>query len=1048
MMDKSYTSSHLCGYVGPVGPSQPQSLRRNTLFGFLTMLVMLLLSNSTAWAQGRTVTGTVTDPAGSKLPGVSVQIKGTQRGTNTDAEGKYNLTNVPDNATLVLSFIGYTSQEVAVGNRSTVDVKLADDTKALEEVVVVGYGTAKRKDLTGSVVQVTAKDFNAGVNPNPLQAIQGKVAGLVITSPSGDPNQQPTVRLRGYTSLAGGSDPLYVVDGMIGVPISTISPQDIESMDVLKDASAAAIYGSRAANGVILVTTKRGKSGKTTVSFNNYVGIATISKRFDMLDAQGYRDAVTAIKGASALTDLQRFPAGNYNTDWVKEITRTAVTNNHDLAIAGGSPNFSYRGSLNYINQQGIVKRSGFDRITGRINLDQKAFDNRLNVQYNLSYAETNKDFPDNSNTGAPSVGGFLNRATTFLPTLPVRNADGSYYEVGGSFDLFNPVAALENSVNTAVQRYLQGGITLRYEILDGLTLGVSGQLQRDNTTSNFYTNPTIKAFAANNGRAGRNYTESNTRLLETTATYTKGFGAQNSNFSVLGGYSFQQFDNDGFGAANSGFLTSNINYDNLGLGSGTLVLPGNGYATSYRNQSKLISFFGRATVNLNDRYNITATVRRDGSSKFGANNKWGIFPSVGAGWTITNESFFPKSNTLNFLKLRVGYGQTGNSEGIAAYNSIQLYGQKGTYYDGSLGDFLPGYGITQNANPNLKWEVLTSSNIGLDFQLFGGRFAGTLEYYNKLTKDMLYPYSVPADGITYFANTILANVGSMRNAGVEFSFGGDIIQKGDFSWNSKLVAAYNKNTIVNLKSDQFDSGTVRFNAFGGRGLSDVFASYITVGQPLGEFNNVPTFVGYNADGLPLLKAGSGDTPVTDVSKADAAAAIAAGSPLKQGNPQPFLTGAFINTFRYKGFDLYFQLRGTFGNSILNNVRSNLMLPGSILETNMLKEVTTLPKGYGVNVLSTNWIESGTFVRFDNWQIGYNVPLPASKYITNARIYLGGNNLFVITKYKGIDPELQVKADLQTSGGVLQQAPNSVGLDNSGIYPKTRQFQLGVNLTF
>jgi iron complex outermembrane receptor protein len=312
------------------------------------------------------------------------------------------------------------------------------------------------------------------------------------------------------------------------------------------------------------------------------------------------------------------------------------------------------------------------------------------------------------------------------------------------------------------------------------------------------------------------------------------------------------------------------------------------------------------------------------------------------------------------------------------------------------------------------------------------------------LTKDLLYQYSVPADGVKYFANSILANVGSMRNSGFEFSFGGDVIQKGDFSWNSKLVAAYNKNTIVSLKSDEFDSGTVRFNAFGGRGLSDVYASFITPGQPLGEFNNVPTFVGYNADGLPLLKAGSGDTPVTDVSKADAAAAIAAGSPLKQGNPQPFLTGAFINTFRYKGFDVYFQVRGTFGNSILNNVRSNLLLPGSILETNMLKEVTTLPKGYGVNVLSTNWLESGTFVRFDNWQIGYNVPLPASKYITNARIYLGGNNLFVITKYKGIDPELQVKADLPQGS----QTPNSIGLDNSGIYPKTRQFQLGLNLTF
>lgn len=1044
MMENSYKMNRFDGNVGLVGSFQPQLVGQKALFSFLTMLAMvLLLGNTTAWAQGRTVTGKVSDPTGFGLPGVSVQLKGTQRGTNTDANGAFTLSDVPANATLVLSFIGYTSQEVVVGNRSSVDVKLADDTKALEEVVVVGYGTAKRKDLTGSVAQVTSKDFNAGVNPNPLQAIQGKVAGLVITSPSGDPNQQPTVRLRGYTSLAGGSDPLYVVDGMIGVPINTISPSDIESMDVLKDASASAIYGSRAANGVILITTKRGKSGRTTVTFNNYVGVSTISKRYEMLDAQGYRDAVTQIKGAASLGDKLRFPDGNFNTDWVKEITQNGIVNNHDLSIAGGSPTFSYRGSLNYISQNGIIKNTGLDRLTGRINLDQKAFDNRLNVQYNLSYSETNKKYDS----------GVIGRAVLFLPTLPVRNADGSYYEVGGAFDLFNPVAMVENVINTGVQRYLQGGMNLRYEILDGLTVGVNGQLQRDNTVNNYYSNPNIKAYSSNNGRASRNFYESNTKLLELTANYTKGFGSNpNNNFSLLGGYSFQQFDNDGFGAANSGFVTPDINFSNLGLGSGTLVNPGNNYATSYRNTSKLISFFGRATVNMSDRYNLTATVRRDGSSKFGANNKWGVFPSIGAGWTITNEPFFPKSNTLNFLKLRVGYGATGNSEGIAAYNSIQLYGQKGTYYDGTLGDFLPGYGITQNANPNLKWEVLTTSNVGLDFQLLGGRFSGTVEYYNKLTKDMLYPYSVPADGVTYFTNSILANVGSMRNSGFELSFGGDVFQKGAFSWNSRVVGAYNKNTIVSLSNDQFSNGQVRFNPFNGRGLSDVYASYLVPGQPLGEFNNVPTFTGsYSADGQPLLKAASGDTPVTDVSKADAAAGVASGNYIKQGNPQPFLNASFINTFRYKGFDVYFQLRGTFGNTILNAIRANLLIPGSILETNMLKGVTDYPKNYGVNVLSTNWLESGSFVRFDNWQVGYNIPLPASKYITNARIYAGGNNLFIITKYKGIDPELQVKADLQNNGQI-QQAPNAVGLDGGGygnvVYPKTRTFQLGLNLTF
>ncbi|MGM9506375.1 MULTISPECIES: SusC/RagA family TonB-linked outer membrane protein [Larkinella] len=1007
----------------------------------LSFAFILSLGFSQAFAQERTVTGTVTSSEDKvSLPGVTVQIKGTTRGTNTDADGKYSLTNVPDNATLVFSFIGLQNQEIAVGNRTVVDAVLTSDTKSLEEVVVVGYGTAKRKDLTGSVQQVTAKEFNPGIVPNPLQAIQGKVAGLVITMPSGDPNQAPTVRLRGYTSLAGGSDPLYVVDGVIGVPIQTVSPTDIESMDVLKDASAAAIYGSRAANGVIIVTTKRGKSGKTTITFNNYIGVETISNQLDLLDGPGYRAAVSTLKGDSTLSlDRLRFPAGNYNTDWVKEITRMGVTTNHDLAISGGSPAFSYRGSLNYIGRDGIIKNTGFDRVTARINLDQKALDNRLNIQYNLSVTNTNSKLNDDA---------IIARAVTFLPTLPITdptgaNNVGGYYEVGGSFDLFNPVAMLNNQRFDQQKRLLIGGVNLRYEIIDGLTLGVNGAFQNENTDESRSRDRSIKAFQTTNGEAYRKMDQVNNKLLELTATYTKAFGQNNSNFNVLGGYSYQNIVYDGFQARNAQFLTNTLSYDNLGLGAGTLLSPASNYATSYRNATTLASFFARATVNMNDKYNLTATVRRDGSSKFGANNKWGLFPSVGAGWTLTNEDFFPKSTTLNYLKLRVGWGQTGNSEGLKPYQSLQLYGQKGTYYDGGVADFLPGYGITQNANPNLKWEVLTTSNLGLDFQLLNGRFSGTLEFYSKTTKDMLYRYSVPADGVKYFTNFIWANVGTMRNRGIELSFGGDLIQKENFSWTSRIVGAYNKNTIVNLKSDEFDSGLIRFNAFGGRGLSDVFASYLWPGRPLGEFNNVPTFVDYTADGKVLLKPGTGDQPTTSVSDADAAAGIASQNPVAQGNPQPFLTGSFINTFTYKGFDLNFQIRGSFGNKILNNLRSNLLIPGSILETNMLQGVADLPSGYSTNVLSTYWLENGTYARLDNWQIGYNIRT-GGKYLSAARVYLGGNNLFTLTSYKGVDPELQVKADLQNES----QAPNNIGMDFSNIYPKTRSFQLGLNLTF
>lgn len=970
-------------------------------------------------------------PAG--LPGVSIVVKGTTQGTVTDINGDYELTVSDNKAALVFSFVGYNQQEVTVGNQTQINITLLSDVKALSEIVVVGYGTAKRKDLTGSVQQISSKDFNAGINPNPLQAIQGKVAGLVITQPSGDPNQAPTVRLRGYTSLAGGSDPLYVVDGVIGVPINTISPDDIESMDVMKDASAAAIYGSRAANGVIMVTTKRGKSGRTTVTFNNYVGVESIAKKLNLMNGDEYREQVLRIKGQDAFNDTKRFPVDaqgkGYNTDWIDQITRSALTNNHDFSVSGGSPNFSYRGSVNYINREGIVKNTGFNRMTGRINIDQKALDNRLSVQYNLAITNTNSKNAD---------GGIITRATTFLPTLPVTNEDGSYYEIPGSFDLFNPVAMLNKQKFDGEQRSLIGGLNLKYEIIDGLTLGVNGALRNNNFVNSRFRDVSARGYESENGRAERSYGQTNDKLFEMTANYLKELGDGNSNFAILGGYSFQDVINDGFGVYNQQFVTNLIGYDNLGLGAGSGLNPKSDYGTSYRNRTKLASFFGRANLNLSDRYNLTATLRYDGSSKFGANNKWALFPSLAAGWTISEEAFFGKGSTVNYLKLRVGWGQTGNSEGIAPYQSLQLYGQSGAYYDGSIGNFLPGYGIVQNANPDLRWEKLSQTNVGLDFQIAEGRFSGTIEYYNKHTKDMLYPYTVPADGVKYFTNSIIANVGSMRNSGVEFSFGGGIVEGAGFRWNSRIVAAYNKNTIVALGNDEFNSGQIRFNAFGGRGLSDVFASILQEKEALGIFNNVPHFTGFvNVDGKDVMSfEGRDGKPYTQLDSA------------KLGfthNPQPFLTGAWINSFNYGNFDLNFQFRGVFGNKILNNLRSNLSIPGSVLETNMLTDIQDLPANFSTNVLSDYWLESGTFVRLDNWQLGYNLSID-NKYISNARVYIGGNNLFTFTKYKGIDPELQVRGDLQNSG--RSQRPNNLGMDASGIYPRTRSLQLGINLTF
>ncbi|QNF33054.1 TonB-dependent receptor [Adhaeribacter swui] len=975
------------------------------------------------------LTGKVTDEKGEPIPGATVVLKGSSAGAATGADGTFTL-SVPETAgTLVISFIGYTTQEKAFTGPGAINVTLAEDTKTLQEVVVVGYGTQQKKDVTGSVTQVTAKEFNSGVNPNPLQAIQGKVAGLVITQPNGDPNQNPTIRLRGYTSLAGGSDPLYVVDGIIGVPINSISPTDIETMDVLKDASASAIYGSRAANGVIIITTKRGKAGTTSVSFNNYVAADIISNRLDLLDANAYREQVAKIKGEGSLNDNLRFPKDpsgqGYNTDWFDQISRTGMTNNHDLSIMGGSEAFSYRGSINYIKREGVIKNTGFNRLTGRINLDQKALNNRLNVQYSLSYTQTDQE---NRNDN------IIARATLFLPTLPVKNPDGSYYEIPGTQDLYNPVAMLNNYQNNDFKRVMIGAMNIKYEVLDGFVVGVNGALKNDNTVNSQAYNRNVLAYTSNQGNTSRNLYQTNNKLLEITGSYTKSLGGVN-NFNVLGGYSYQDNVDDGFGANNNNYISGlyeQFGYNNLSGGRGTLLSGRSDYATSYRNRTTLVSFFGRATVNLQDKYNLTATVRQDGSSKFGANNKWAVFPSFAAGWTISNESFLQGNKALSYLKLRAGWGQTGNSEGISPYQSLFLYGRQGTYYDGSIGDFVPGYAVTQNSNPNLKWEIIQQANIGIDFTLFG-RINGTVDVYDKRTKDMLYNYNVPSNG-QYFVNTITANVGEMSNKGIELSLSSDIVKTDNFSWNARIVGTAYKNNIESLQNDMFDVGIIRYNEFGGRGLSDVFASQLREGHPLGEFF-IPKFEGFSTDGKVLME-GQDGTPTTDYTKAKL---------YEAGVAQPRLSASFINTFQHGNFDLNFQLRGVFGNKIMNNLRSNLTIPGSILESNQLTEIANYQTNYSANQLSDLWLESGAFVRLDNFQLGYNVPVNA-KIVKNARVYFGGNNLFVITKYKGIDPELEVRGDLRDNG--RSQRPNTLGLDNTGIYPKTRSFQLGVNLTF
>jgi TonB-dependent starch-binding outer membrane protein SusC len=982
--------------------------------GQVFVAATVLLASLGAYAQDRQVGGKVTDAAdGSGLPGVSVQVKGTGKGVATGIDGSYKI-SAPEGATLVFSYVGYTSQEIAIGNRTTIDVKLGADTKSLEEVVVVGYGTQKRKEISGTVTSISSRDFNGGIVNNPLQAVAGKVAGLVITRPGGDPNQAPTVRLRGVGSLTAGSEPLYVVDGVPGVPINNIAPQDIETMDVLRDASSAAIYGSRAANGVIIITTKRGKAGRTTVDYNGFMGVESISRGPDIFDAAGIRAAATKLG--------QKIDDRGANTDWIDAITRNAIAQNHDISFGGGSEKTSFRASIGYLNQQGVTQRSGLDRLSARLNIDQRALNDKLQMGFNFSAITSKRNYAQ--------YAAFV-FAQTFLPTDPIFNPDGTYFEREGAFSQFNPVAHINGITDESRRTELRGNVNARYNITDNLNVFVNGSLSTSSDVSGFYQSRIPKENRAQKGIAARGLNVRNDspaamdKLLEVTLNYTKEVGP--GKLSLLGGYSYQDVIFEGFSARNNNFLTDNFSFNNLGAGVGVALGNAAGAVNSFKNGYKLISFFGRAQYSMSDKYFATVNVRRDGSTKFGTNNKWGLFPSASVGWTISNEDFLKGNATVDNLKLRVNYGQTGNSEGIRPYTSLSLVGAGSPYFDGGINNFLPSYGPVQNPNPNLKWEVNESYGAGVDFSLFKTRLTGNLDVYVRNTRDLLYTVSAPQERGFVFP-TILANIGSMRNSGVELALNYLVVDKQDFSWTAVVAGAYNHNEVTGLNSNEFAAPDripigVGLGAYL-RGTSNVTFSILQPGFSVGQLygavvekideNGRYVFKDLNADGK--IEPESNDRTYL-------------------GSPQPPVTLSLNNTFRYKNFDLNFLLNSRFGNYIANTNRLIMGRQiGRLPEENALTEAVTSPVKDDRTIPSNYWVERGDFVRLDNFTLGYNLPLN-SKFISRARLYVSGTNLFIITKYKGIDPELRLDG----------LAP---GIDIREFYYKTRGFNVGVNLSF
>ncbi len=996
------------------------------------MLGLFLAINSLAVAEKNrlladlTVSGRVTDATTNEgLAGASVVLKGTQRGTTTDSNGEYKIV-VPDgNAVLVVGFIGFVSQEVAVGTRSTINVSLAASASDLAQVVVVGYGSTAKKDITGAVTSIKSTEFNRGVINSPEQLIQGKVAGVNVTSASGEPGAQQRITVRGPGGVRTGSTPLFVLDGLAldnsstggsTNPLTFLNPQDIESIDVLKDASATAIYGSRGANGVILITTKRGKSGKATLNASASIGISNLSRPLGLFTADEYRKQVVALGGV--LDDR------GANTDWQKEITRTAYTKNYNLSFGGGSDKTTYYGSVGVQRQEGILKNSNLDRYTGRINVSQKLLEDRLTVDVNLNASYTDNQRPpiDNSSGGsAPgSPGSLVGGALAANPTYPAYDADGTPFK----YQSGNPLTTLALQKDVASTTRIIANVSPSFRIIDGLVYKLN--LGADYSTATQDLQSLASAVPQQDGRFETVSSVNRNTLVENYLTYT--LNRTNHDLTALVGHSYQKFFIQGRNFSINKFPISPIEpIYNPGLGQ-DLSLANNKPA-GFAIQNELQSFFGRVNYQYRDKYLATATVRADGSSKFGSNNKYGVFPSFSLGWRISEEAFL-KNGPFTDLKLRAGYGRTGNQEIPAKITQALFTSQVGptTSYPLDNGNTYPaGTSYTRLANPDIQWEVSNQTNIGLDFGLFKGALSGSVDYFNKISNNILLEV-IPADPVQP-ASTFWTNVPDMTitNQGVELTLNYRYASLSGFRFDIGGNMTFIDNIVRNSPYSVIQSGSAS-----GSGLSSATINGYINGQPIGTFF-LKDFTGFDEKGISTFRDTDGDGIVTDKDRV----AVGSALPTKQFN---------INTSTsWKGFDLSLNFNGVSGNKIYDNTAN-----ANFYKLRLSKGLNTTPEAIqnaneSVNnsaPVSSRYLKNGSFFRLNNATLGYSLSpklIGMGRWIQGIRLSATGQNLFVITKYDGFDPEVSTD---RTVNGI-----SSYGIDYLS-YPKPRTFVLGLNLTF
>lgn len=979
----------------------------------LFLLLTLLSFSLTALAQQK-VTGKVKDSSGEPVIGASVVVKGNNTmGTITDFDGNFML-DVPAKSVLVISYIGYVTQEVPTAGKNSLEIVLKEDTKTLDEVVVIGYGTQRKGDVTSSVASVKADNFVKGAVKDVGQLIQGKVAGLAITNPNGDPTGSTQIRLRGTNTIDGANTaPLVLIDGIPG-ELGTVAPEDVESVDVLKDGSAAAIYGTRGTNGVILITTKQAKGVDINqVEYNGYVSTSLIAKKLDMLNADEFRTL---------------YPDQDHgaDTDWIDEISRTPVSHVHNLSLMGGNSKTNYIANLNYASRQGIMKKSDFESFQGRIEVTHRMFDDKLKLKFGL-FGKKNQ--MESTTSGGSFRGWVYGQATRRNPTDPVRNEDGTWNENVSKFEYENPLALLYEAEGNVKKTQLRYNGNIVYNPIKDLTLSAVFSYIRDNMNRGY--GETLNHISAlRDGLAGWSSVGAYTKmekLMELTAQYNKEIGAHK--FSVLGGYSYNETDFEELWIDNYGFQDDYFGgWHNIGIGSA--LKDGKANIGSKKTPTNLIGFFGRATYSFKNRYLLMGALRYEGASQlWGTDNAWGLFPSISVGWRITEEAFMKNQKIFDDLKLRVGYGVTGSQPKDPFLGVAMLkYGS----YAFVNGNWVQTIVPASNPNPDLKWEEKKETNIGLDFVSWGGRLSGSIDYYNRDVDGLIYEYGVPTPPNLY--NKTMANGGTMRNRGVEVLVTVVPVQNKDFEWSTTGTFSLNSNKLISLSGsifksdyDYFNTGTVEYSG-------QVADSHrVQVGESIGNFYGFKV-VDVDSEGRWIYEDRNGElVNYKDFTHAPEDKHVI-------GNGLPKWYAGWNNTLRYKNFDLNVTMRGAFGFQIINGGRMNYENVKNSRFENRLKSVNDLV--FGKHTLSPEvepefnsyYVEDGDYWKIDNITLGYSFG-QVGKYIKSLRIYGSVLNALTITGYKGIDPE--VSTDGLTPG-----------YDTRDRYPSVRSFTFGVNVKF